>query len=181
MAKNNNLIPNLRGKTEAQTDKQKLYHKLSGKKSKTQSAPAPQENRQQRSTLQNRQVSGQHAAAQSQPQKTARTAGSSVKKTLKSSSAQSRQIPSERKAPAQQKPREIKTTPLKIFSLGGLNEIGKNIYVYECANDIFVIDCGLAFPDDEMPGIDSVIPDFTYLEKNKQRVRGVVLDRKSVV
>lgn len=75
----------------------------------------------------------------------------------------------------QQKQKEFKTTPLKIFSLGGLNEIGKNIYVYECANDIFVIDCGLAFPDDEMPGVDSVIPDFTYLINNKERFRGVLL------
>ncbi len=74
-----------------------------------------------------------------------------------------------------QSSRPLKTTPLKIFSLGGLNEIGKNIYVYECANDIFIIDCGLAFPDEEMPGIDMVIPDFTYLERNKDRVRGIVL------
>lgn len=168
MAKNNNFIPNLIGKAEAQQDKQKLYHKLSGKKNKTQPAPAVQENRQQRPVLQNRQ-------AQSQPQKTARAAGNSVKKTVKNTSVQSRQDSSGKKAPVQQRSREIKTTPLKIFSLGGLNEIGKNIYVYECANDIFVIDCGLAFPDDEMPGIDSVIPDFTYLEKNMQRVRGVVL------
>ena len=176
MAKNNNFIPNLRGKTEAQQDKQKLYHKFSGKKTKPQFSPSSQDNRQQRSAYQNRQNSTQHGGtAQNQPQKMIKAVGNSIKKPAKNASPQNRQNMQSRKPSAQQKNRDIRTTPLKIFSLGGLNEIGKNIYVYECANDIFVIDCGLAFPDDEMPGIDSVIPDFTYLEKNKQRVRGVVL------
>ncbi len=64
---------------------------------------------------------------------------------------------------------------LKIVALGGLNEIGKNMYVYEYGQDIMVVDCGIGFPDDEMYGIDSVIPDITYLVKNKTRVRGIVL------
>ncbi|MCL2402375.1 MAG: ribonuclease J [Oscillospiraceae bacterium] len=64
---------------------------------------------------------------------------------------------------------------LKIISLGGLNEVGKNLTVYEYGADILVIDCGLGFPDDEMYGVDIVIPDFTYLVKNKDRIRGIVL------
>lgn len=64
---------------------------------------------------------------------------------------------------------------LKIMALGGLNEIGKNLYVYEYGNDIIVVDCGLGFPDDDMYGIDIVIPDFNYLIKNKDRVRGIIL------
>lgn len=64
---------------------------------------------------------------------------------------------------------------LKIVALGGLNEIGKNMYVYECGRDIIVVDSGLAFPDEEMFGVDLVIPDVTYLLKNKDKVRGVVL------
>ena len=64
---------------------------------------------------------------------------------------------------------------LKIFFLGGLNEIGKNLIVYEYENDILVVDCGLGFPDDEMLGIDLVIPDISYLVKNADRVRGIVL------
>jgi ribonuclease J len=64
---------------------------------------------------------------------------------------------------------------LKIIALGGLNEIGKNLYVYEFGGDILVVDCGLGFPDDEMYGVDIVIPDFTYLVKNRNRVRGLVL------
>ncbi len=64
---------------------------------------------------------------------------------------------------------------LKIIPLGGLNEIGKNMTVIEYGYDIIVIDCGLGFPDDEMPGIDLVIPDTTYLETNADRIRGIVL------
>ena len=64
---------------------------------------------------------------------------------------------------------------LKIISLGGLNEIGKNLTVYEYANDIIVVDCGLGFPDDDMYGVDIVIPDFTYLKKNAERVKGIFL------
>ena len=64
---------------------------------------------------------------------------------------------------------------LRIIPLGGLNEIGKNMTAIECGDDIIVIDCGLAFPDEEMPGVDLVIPDVTYLEANASRVRGIVL------
>lgn len=64
---------------------------------------------------------------------------------------------------------------LKVILLGGVNEIGKNLIVYEYENDILVVDCGLGFPDDEMLGIDLVIPDTTYLQKNADRVRGIVL------
>ncbi|ADU27799.1 ribonuclease J [Ethanoligenens harbinense] len=65
--------------------------------------------------------------------------------------------------------------PLRIVSLGGLNEIGKNITAYECGDDIVIVDCGLAFPDSDMLGVDLVIPDVTWLVKNKDRIRGVVL------
>ncbi|MDR2615095.1 MAG: ribonuclease J [Oscillospiraceae bacterium] len=64
---------------------------------------------------------------------------------------------------------------LKIISLGGLNEIGKNMTVYEFGADMIVVDAGLGFPDDEMYGVDIVIPDFTYLVKNAHRIRGIIL------
>ena len=67
------------------------------------------------------------------------------------------------------------TEKLKIIPLGGLNEIGKNMTVIEFGGDIIVIDCGLAFPDEEMLGIDLVIPDIAYLKKHKSRIRGIVL------
>lgn len=64
---------------------------------------------------------------------------------------------------------------LKIIPLGGLEEIGKNITVFEYGEDILVVDCGMAFPDDEMLGIDLVLPDITYLMKNVNKVRGIVV------
>ena len=64
---------------------------------------------------------------------------------------------------------------LKIMALGGLDEIGKNLYVYEYGRDILVVDCGMGFPDEDMYGIDVVIPDISYLIENRDRVRGIVL------
>lgn len=82
---------------------------------------------------------------------------------------------SQRRSPRGRKPLDKPVLPLHIIPLGGLNEIGKNMTAYECGDDIFVVDCGLAFPDDDMLGIDLVIPDVTWLEKNKERVKGIVL------
>lgn len=76
-------------------------------------------------------------------------------------------------APIQRKP--VRSAPVKFTALGGLNEIGKNLYVYECCNDMFIVDCGLAFPDENMLGVDLVVPDFSYLEKNRERFRGIVI------
>ena len=64
---------------------------------------------------------------------------------------------------------------LKIIPLGGLDEIGKNMTVYECGGEMIVVDCGMAFPGDDMYGIDLVIPDVTYLIKNRARVRGLFI------
>jgi ribonuclease J len=65
--------------------------------------------------------------------------------------------------------------PVRIAFLGGLNEVGKNMTLYEYGDDMFIVDCGLAFPDTEMLGVDLVIPDFTFVERNKERIRGIVI------
>ncbi len=78
---------------------------------------------------------------------------------------------------------------LKIIPLGGLEQIGMNITAFEYGESIVVVDCGLAFPEDDMLGIDLVIPDVTYLKENRDKVKGFVIthghedhiDRKSVV
>ena len=67
------------------------------------------------------------------------------------------------------------TKKLRVIPLGGLNEIGKNMTVLEYGDDIIVVDCGLGFPDEDMPGIDLVIPDISYLEANKDKIRGILL------
>ena len=72
--------------------------------------------------------------------------------------------------------KKVNKTPVRIIPLGGLNEIGKNMTCYECDNDMFIVDCGLAFPDENMLGVDIVIPDFAYVTKNnKEKVRGIFI------
>lgn len=66
-------------------------------------------------------------------------------------------------------------TPLRITPLGGLDEIGKNITLYEYQNDMLLVDCGMAFPDEDLPGVDIVIPDFTHVIKNKDKIRGLLV------
>ncbi len=63
---------------------------------------------------------------------------------------------------------------LKIIPLGGLDEIGKNLTVLEYGKDMIIVDCGVGFPDEDMYGVDLVIPDFTYLAQNAKRIRGKV-------
>lgn len=64
---------------------------------------------------------------------------------------------------------------VRIAFLGGMNEIGKNMTLYEYKDSMFIVDCGLAFPDADLPGVDIVIPDFTYVEKNADKIKGVII------
>ena len=66
-------------------------------------------------------------------------------------------------------------SPVKIIPLGGLGEIGKNITLYEYDGDMILVDCGMTFPDEDTPGIDSVIPDFTYILENKDKIKGLIV------
>lgn len=95
-----------------------------------------------------------------------------ISKTEKTESE--RKTVNDRKEAAHEK-KEPATAPVKVIPIGGLNEIGKNMTVLEYKNDIMIIDCGMSFPDDEMFGIDIVIPEFTYLVKNKEKIRGLIL------
>ena len=64
---------------------------------------------------------------------------------------------------------------LRVIPLGGLNEVGKNMTLLECEDEILIVDCGIGFPDEDMPGIDLVIPDMSYLETNRDKIKGLVL------
>ena len=97
-----------------------------------------------------------------------------VSKAEKLASAQAAKELQQARQPGRRS-RVQRKAPLRLISLGGLNEIGKNMYLYESGNDIVIVDCGLSFPDEEMLGVDLVIPDFTYLERNVDKIRGVFL------
>ncbi len=102
------------------------------------------------------------------------SAKNATKASVKSSAAAVRKQPAKR-APAKKKQPTKKLSPFKIIPLGGLDEIGKNCTVFEYEDQMIVVDCGLAFPDGDMPGVDIVIPDLTYLVNNVERIKGVFI------
>ena len=75
----------------------------------------------------------------------------------------------------QHKNKEVPVESIRLIPLGGLNEIGKNMTVYECMGDMFIVDCGNTFPDSEMFGVDLVIPDFSFVVENKDKIKVIFL------
>ncbi|MFV0351665.1 MAG: ribonuclease J [Oscillospiraceae bacterium] len=73
------------------------------------------------------------------------------------------------------RPQEKPAVPIHIYPLGGLGEIGKNMTVYECSGDMMIVDCGSLFPESDMYGVDLVIPDFTFVEQNREKIRGIAI------
>ena len=102
-----------------------------------------------------------------------RTKTAAKPKTTKT--AEPKQAAKTTKRSPQQKRKPVRKTPVRIIPLGGLNEIGKNMTCFECGQDMFIVDCGMAFPDADMLGVDLVLPDYTYVEKNIDRLRGIVI------
>ena len=116
-------------------------------------------------------------SAKSEKTKTAKSNTKNAQQAEKRRTNQKR-TSSKKNFGANSKKKQTKKKPVKsvkIGFLGGLNEIGKNITVYEFENDIVIVDCGLAFPEADMLGVDLVIPDFTYLEENREKIKGIVI------
>lgn len=99
------------------------------------------------------------------PAATIQQRGSALKQTKAPGSQKSRG----------QKPKTPKKPSVKAYFLGGLNEIGKNMTVFECEGDMIIVDCGMTFPTEDMLGIDIVIPDFTFVEQHASQIRGIFL------
>lgn len=139
---------------------------------------APQQNRRKPASKQSSSKEGEKAPTKktsSQPKKakSQQAAKEPVQKAQKGKEAS--QNTQSRSRGRSSRSKDRRKPPVRIIPLGGLNEIGKNMTCYECGNDMFIVDCGIAFPDAEMPGVDLVIPDFSYVEKNADRLRGIVL------
>lgn len=119
---------------------------------------------------------GVKASNQKRPSTRQRKASGDAKSVNKKQTSKKSSASSKGKVSAQKKtPTRRTKASVKIIPLGGLNEIGKNFTVFECQNDMFIVDCGLAFPESDMPGVDLVIPDFTYVERNQDKLKGIVL------
>lgn len=86
-----------------------------------------------------------------------------------------KEVPKERSLKKVSEKNTLKKPGLKIIPLGGLHEVGKNITVFQYEDEMIVVDCGLSFPEDEMLGVDLVIPDITYILKNKEKLKGMVI------
>ena len=69
----------------------------------------------------------------------------------------------------------IKNNDTLVYALGGLGEVGKNMYCFECDNEIIITDVGITFPTGDLPGVDYIIPDFTYLKKNESKIKAVFI------
>ena len=111
------------------------------------------------------------STGRAQPKKTEKRAD--TKKTEKKRTVTAKKF--HRKGAVRKPVKEAPKPSVRIAFLGGLNEIGKNLTVFECMDDMMILDCGMAFPDGDMLGVDMVIPDFTYLEQNREKIKGVVI------
>ena len=182
--KNTNISKsNGNSKAGSNTSKKRTGERRDGQKKKANlSSHKPKKNQQAAASAKPKKSQGkQSTPAKTQNNKTQHPA---KKTTSRSNSAVTKPStrsnrPSTNAAKKSSKPAGTKTRKtndfLKIIPLGGLNEIGKNITVLEYRDQILIIDCGMSFPEDDMYGIDVVIPDFSYLEKNANKIVGLVI------
>ena len=124
------------------------------------------------------------ARAPKQPKMAARAARQPAARAQRTPAAVKAKVSAEKKLPAQRTPRpqrasrpapHEKGAELHIYPLGGLGEVGKNITLYECRGDMLLVDSGSIFPDEDMYGIDLVIPDFTFVKQNREKIKGVII------
>ena len=146
--------------------------------SKAQKTPSHGKSRQESIALMKSQKAAKKNAASKR--KAAEQSAVKSEESLKQSSAKSGGKGSSRRSSkprngSQKKYSKKSSSPIKIAFLGGINEVGKNMTLYEYEDDMFIVDCGLSFPDADMPGIDMVIPDFSYVEKNSDKIKGIVI------
>lgn len=149
-------------------------NKGTGQKTNNQKNKSKSKTTNKQATTQKKNTSKKPAAAQSEKSKTQKPNGKEAPKSSqkKKSTAKPKATGNKSSAGTKQKP---KGKMLKVISLGGIGEIGKNMTVYQCDGDSLIVDCGLSFPDDELFGVDIVIPDFTYVDEIIDGLKGVFI------
>lgn len=135
-----------------------------------QNKPAKQ-SKQIKQPKQNRSTAAQNKKNQSTSKKTQKSFYQSDKRNTKNSSGKTKGRPKGKKQLSERR----SDVPIRISFLGGLNEVGKNMTLYECQGDMILVDCGLEFPDPEMLGVDIVIPDFSYAVANADKIKGIII------
>ena len=167
----NTNVSKSNGNTRASsnTPKKRNVERKEGQKKKTaSSSQKPKRNKQ--SSVSAKPKRNQQSSASAKPKK-AQSMQNAPSKAKNSKAPQSAKKTNKSTSTKGRKTNDV----LKIIPLGGLNEIGKNITILEYRDQILIIDCGMSFPEDDMYGIDVVIPDFSYLEKNANKIVGLVI------
>ena len=151
LVENNNLSKKteVNYKKDGRRNPRRTYNKKQGET--TQSSEIKEENNEKPKTTKNKRTTAKNAVISENTRKNTNRKNSRAENAI------------------------FKSSKLKIIPLGGLHEVGKNITVFEYEDDIIVVDCGLSFPEDDMLGVDLVIPDTTYLEKNQEKIRGLII------
>ncbi len=173
--KNEKAVKGDAGKKQPAKKKTQLYQKIEvPKKAPRKTAETESEKKKRQPKQSKTETKGKNTAKT--PRKKAENANLTLqyqtpvpKEQLVSRQAIKRETRGKSSRGKQEKP------SIRIYFLGGLNEIGKNITVFECEGDMIIVDCGMAFPDGDMFGVDLVLPDFTFIEKNADKIRGIVL------
>ena len=147
-------------KTKQNTQQNKKKSSKTAKKTKNTKQNIQSENKKSTDT---RKKNEKQSAKQTKQTKQTKKTNNKSSQNNKKSSLYSRVTP------------PVKTEPVKISFLGGINEVGKNMTCYEYAKSMIIVDCGLAFPESDQLGVDFVIPDFTFVERNADKLKGVII------
>ncbi|MDD6236178.1 MAG: RNase J family beta-CASP ribonuclease [Clostridiales bacterium] len=160
-----------RKRTPAQgkSTKSQQSQTTASKQEKSAKKPQSTQAKKEKTAEKPKKTAGNSGKSSAKMPKTTAKATAAAKTTMTENSGN---VTDMRRPPAR---RAVKKTPVRIIPLGGLSEIGKNMTLYECGQDMFIVDCGLSFPDPDMLGVDLVIPDFTFVEQNVSKIRGIVL------
>lgn len=175
MAKKENNLKSNYGKKEKKAFNKKAEKKVKSNKKNKVVEKTKNVNKKEQSLTEGTALIGVEKRNLSVIQETVKAVTKVSNKDIVKVSAKDIVVKKEQKSIAVKEEFKFKKDNLKIIPLGGIEEIGKNITVFEYGNDIIIVDCGVAFPEDDMLGIDLVIPDFSYLEKNADKIRGLII------